>query len=532
MHLPGIIKSIQCEVNCLKVLTICVDTYPAAVEAINASHSVQLSLRSAIFAAKQLESYFQRFRKQLSPGNARNVQALHSAAITLSNVFSNFKEDGGDLQNARVMTVNEFLFKAGLDQINMFQLVRHMRETKATFKIAGYYQSQQQNEDYGGKEVEEEKSTTGALHSLLGFLKALTTNDSDGRIIVDIQSSSVRFVLLNAAACFFDIASEAHAVVLASGTLSPLEPVLQLFPEIPLDKMHRFSCGHVVGKERLIAIPLGSGPTGQVLDFRHEARSAHNTMDELGRILINVCNSVCGGVVVFFPSFDYLEQLYAKWKSNGMLESLAKRKKVLREPRNSGEVDAVLQQYGKSIRGNETSEKHRMSSDGSGSTRFHGSEAPSAELDLTGAILFSVVGGKLAEGINFSDELGRVVVMVGLPYPNPRDPELQERLRFIERASGAAGGAKSREHYTNLCMKAVNQCIGRAIRHKTDYAAVLLLDVRYANGFATDGLSGPLSKLPSWIQQSLFQAPSFGRAYKALNDFQKQMQHSSAVEAK
>lgn len=48
----------------------------------------------------------------------------------------------------------------------------------------------------------------------------------------------------------------------------------------------------------------------------------------------------------------------------------------------------------------------------------------------------------------------------------------------------------------NMCMKAVNQSIGRAIRHKNDYALVFLVDRRFEN----DRIK---SKLPKWIKNSL-----------------------------
>jgi chromosome transmission fidelity protein 1 len=125
-----------------------------------------------------------------------------------------------------------------------------------------------------------------------------------------------------------------------------------------------------------------------------------------------------------------------------------------------------------------------------------------------GALLLSVVGGKLSEGINFSDKLGRGVLIVGLPFPNIRSPVWQAKIKYIEQkayrnvGSGSeesrrlSAKAAGRDFYENACMRAVNQCIGRAIRHRNDYAAIVLIDKRY-------GKTSIEAKLPGWIKQSL-----------------------------
>lgn len=95
----------------------------------------------------------------------------------------------------------------------------------------------------------------------------------------------------------------------------------------------------------------------------------------------------------------------------------------------------------------------------------------------SGALLLAVVGGKLSEGINFADALGRCVLMIGLPYANRDAADLREKLAYI---SEKRGEAASRDAYESACMAAVNQCIGRAIRHRLDYAAIVLADERYA----------------------------------------------------
>ena len=148
-----------------------------------------------------------------------------------------------------------------------------------------------------------------------------------------------------------------------------------------------------------------------------------------------------------------------------------------------------------------TAEAHTLAESGA-------SESAQRTSTMGGAMLLSVVGGKMSEGINFCDDLARVVIMVGLPYPNSRSAELQEKMAFLD----LQGAGRGRQYYENLCMRAVNQSIGRAIRHRGDYASILLVDRRFANASVR-------SQLPGWIQDRLEQHPNFGRTFGALIRF-------------
>ena len=130
------------------------------------------------------------------------------------------------------------------------------------------------------------------------------------------EPPQLKYVLLDACSRFGDVVNKCRAVVLASGTLSPL-PLLtqQLFQSADLPRLHTFQCGHVVDRERVLLLGLGVGPSGRRLRLTHGVRDTAESIDECGQVLINLCRIVPQGLVVFVPSFAYAERLKARCES-------------------------------------------------------------------------------------------------------------------------------------------------------------------------------------------------------------------------
>ncbi len=168
------------------------------------------------------------------------------------------------------------------------------------------------------------------------------------------------------------------------------------------------------------------------MDFRYETRNSECLLTQLGEILVSLSRTIPAGIVVFFPSYAYKEQTVRFLRASKHMADLERVKgRVFEETQTS--TDSLLAEYAAAIKGSRK-----------------------------GAVLFSVVGGKLSEGINFADDLGRGVVLVGMPYANRTSVELQEKMQYIDRKHREGGyRLTGNDYYESLCLKRVNQSIGK-----------------------------------------------------------------------
>ena len=254
--------------------------------------------------------------------------------------------------------------------------------------------------------------------------------------------------------------------------------VRHLFAYVNPSRLKLWNCGHIIPKDNLIVWPVSRTSSGMEFDFTYSKRDSPAMIDALGQSLVQISAAIPDGTVVFFPSYSFMEQTVLRWQkgearaSNSIWDLLAAKKPIFQESKDAFGTDDLLQEYTKAIENGE------------------------------GGLLLSVIGGKMSEGINFSDKLGRGVIVVGLPFPNINSAQWKAKLEYIENSivdgggSRAEGNAAGRDFYENACMRAVNQSIGRAIRHQKDFASIVLLDRRYR----TERIA---SKLPGWIKQSI-----------------------------
>ncbi|XP_054269334.1 regulator of telomere elongation helicase 1 homolog [Macrosteles quadrilineatus] len=276
------------------------------------------------------------------------------------------------------------------------------------------------------------------------------------------------------------------SIILTSGTLSPLHATItELGIPIPV----QLENPHIIKPSQVCINVLSKGPTGEKLLSTYVNRENPKYLGDLGRILNNFCRIVPGGILMFFPSYPVMQKTISHWQETGLWSQINAQKNLFVEPQRRESLAEVMKDY-------------------SAALETEGSR---------GAVFLAVLRGKVSEGMDFADSHCRAVIITGLPYPPFRDPRVvlkQEYMNNLRRSNDK--GLSGKEWYELEATRAVNQAVGRLIRHGSDFGCLLLCDCRFESQNITNALS-------AWVRPHIVKSLEFGPVYGRVSKFFKAM---------
>ncbi|EDV21730.1 uncharacterized protein TRIADDRAFT_30066 [Trichoplax adhaerens] len=281
---------------------------------------------------------------------------------------------------------------------------------------------------------------------------------------------SLNFWCMNPAVAFDDIGPAAHSVILTSGTLSPMN---SFSSELGLAFSIRLEAAHIINYSQALVATLSEGINGVSLNASYRSAETFAFQDELGNIILEACRIIPGGILCFFPSYNLLDKVVKRWQNTDTWNSLNAVKIVIAEPRggNKSDFDDLLQKFYDSV------------------TALNMMSGPS------GGLFLAVCRGKVSEGLDFADDNARAVITVGIPYPNIKDLKIELKKKYNDKFSAQRNLLTGKEWYEIQAYRALNQALGRCIRNRNDWGALLLLDDRF--GKSTKYTAG----LAKWVRQ-------------------------------
>uniref|UniRef100_A0A0N4ZRV0 Helicase ATP-binding domain-containing protein n=1 Tax=Parastrongyloides trichosuri TaxID=131310 RepID=A0A0N4ZRV0_PARTI len=260
-----------------------------------------------------------------------------------------------------------------------------------------------------------------------------------------------------------------HSIIVASGTLSPLN---QFVNSMGIDFPITLENGHAAKSSQILSGAIKHSDYGELLLGTYKNRDNKNYINGLGAIIYEASKIIPQGMIVFFPSYAPMYTLLKIWKENrlkngnSIWNELEKNKCLYVEPKDKSDVPGIMANFELSV------ENDR------------------------GAILFAVCRGKMSEGIDFKDSQSRAVFVIGIPFPPLKDPKVVlKKIYLSDNIKSNSLTLAPDEWYKLEGIRAVNQAIGRVIRHKNDFGAVFLLDQRFA--------TMEKKHFPSWMRDSI-----------------------------
>lgn len=277
---------------------------------------------------------------------------------------------------------------------------------------------------------------------------------------------------MSPAVAFKGINDPSQSVILASGTLAPFDPLVQ---ELRTPFPTRVELSHVIDKCQVIAC------TAKKYELSYSNTDNLDVQDYVGNSILECCRVIPSGILCFFPSYALLSKLVKRWKETGIYDEISESKGC--------NVFSELEVSKGSTQKSENGDKKRA--DDAEFSAFI-KEFHKCARTPEGAILFAVCRGKSSEGVDFADESARGVVVVGVPYSSIHNVRISLKREYEEASCSGAGT----RWYLADGHRAVNQAIGRIIRNKWDYGAVVFLDSRYSRMNVRNELS-------KWIRNQI-----------------------------
>ena len=219
---------------------------------------------------------------------------------------------------------------------------------------------------------------------------------------------------------------ETAGVIMMSGTLSPLDmfrDLIGLKPESILEKY-----GSIFPKENRL-IRYVSGVTTSYRELKNNPKVWIQLIDKLESII----SKFNGNIALFFPSYKILESA---------LNELKLSKPIYKEYSGMNQEELM-----------NTVESFKSDS---------------------GSVLAGVMGGRLAEGVDYPDTSLEMAIIVGVPYPAPgvRQEALQHYFDVCFNDKGWQYAVES------PALRKMLQAAGRVIRSEKDKGMIIITDGR------------------------------------------------------
>lgn len=305
-----------------------------------------------------------------------------------------------------------------------------------------------------------------ALKDIATFATLVSTYETGFQLILEpfetegsqVPNPILHFTCLDASIAIKPVFDRFSSVIITSGTISPLD----MYPKMMnFQTVIQESYTMTLARRSFLPMIVTKGSDQVSISSRFEIRNDPSVVRNYGSLLIEFSKITPDGMVVFFPSYLYMESIISMWQTMGVLDEVWKYKLILVETPDAQETSLALETYRKAC------------SNG------------------RGAVLLSVARGKVSEGIDFDHHYGRTVLMIGIPFQYTESRILKARLEFMRDHFQI----KENDFLSFDAMRHAAQCLGRVLRGKDDYGIMVLADRRFAR---------KKNQLPKWIAQALY----------------------------